>query len=386
MHKERNTMIRTLLATTAIATLLSTGAFAQTTAPETTDPAMAPATEAPADAAETPGPEPVEGHLASNIIGENVYNGVADDAENIGTVNDIVLGADGQAALIVVGVGGFLGLGEKDVALEYDTLEWAQREDGTTWLVASTTREQLEQQEEFDRDAYDPDNAEGMAATGAAATAESAADTAGEAMDDTADAAGEMADDAGDSMAETADDAEDAMTDDTAATDEAAETDDMAETDDAAETDDMAAAPAEDDAAMSDDTAMEDDAAATDDTATAAIDRATLTEIDSAGLSADDLIGTTVYGANDENVGSIEDVILEGDAVDFVTLEVGGFLGLGDKEVAVSMENLAFMTDEDGEMYLYTSFTEEQLEAQPEYDEATFAEARDEQLLVNPAN
>ncbi len=379
-------MIRTLLATTAIATLLSTGAFAQTTAPETTDPAMAPATEAPADAAETPGPEPVEGHLASNIIGENVYNGVADDAENIGTVNDIVLGADGQAALIVVGVGGFLGLGEKDVALEYDTLEWAQREDGTTWLVASTTREQLEQQEEFDRDAYDPDNAEGMAATGAAATAESAADTAGEAMDDTADAAGEMADDAGDSMAETADDAEDAMTDDTAATDEAAETDDMAETDDAAETDDMAAAPAEDDAAMSDDTAMEDDAAATDDTATAAIDRATLTEIDSAGLSADDLIGTTVYGANDENVGSIEDVILEGDAVDFVTLEVGGFLGLGDKEVAVSMENLAFMTDEDGEMYLYTSFTEEQLEAQPEYDEATFAEARDEQLLVNPAN
>ena len=48
--------------------------------------------------------------------------------------------------------------------------------------------------------------------------------------------------------------------------------------------------------------------------------------------------------------------------------------------------HFAFMTDEDGEMYLYTSFTEEQLEAQPEYDEATFADARDEQLLVNPAN
>lgn len=131
---------------------------------------------------------------------------------------------------------------------------------------------------------------------------------------------------------------------------------------------------------------MDDDAATTDDTATAAIDRTTLTEVDSAGLSADELIGTTVYGANDENVGSINDVVLEGDSVDFVTVDVGGFLGLGAKTVAVDMDNLAFMTDEDGEMYLYTSFTQEQLEAQPEYDEATFADARDEQLLVNPAN
>ena len=360
-------MIRTLLATTAIATLLSTGAFAQTTAPATTDPAAAPATEtAPAAAPETPGPEPVEGHLASNIIGEDVYNGVADDAEKIGSVNDIVLGADGQAALVVVGVGGFLGLGEKDVALEYDTLEWAQREDGTSWLVAAATREELEQQEAFDRDAYDPDDAEGMAATGAATGGAAATtDTAtAPAADDDAAATDDMA----------ADDA--AETDDMAAApaeDDAAATDDMA-ADDAAETDDMAAAPAE------------DDAAATDDTATAAIDRSTLTEVDAAGLSADELIGTTVYGADDENVGSIEDVILDGDAVDFVTLEVGGFLGMGDKEVAVSMENLAFMTDEDGEMYLYTSFTEEQLEAQPEYDEATFADARDDQLLINPAN
>ncbi len=341
-------MIRTLLATTAIATLLSTGAFAQTMAPETTDPGMTPATEAPAEAVETPGPQPIEGHLASNIIGENVYNGVGDDAENIGTVNDIVLDANGQASLVVVGVGGFLGLGQKDVALEYATLEWAQREDGTTWLIAPTTREQLEQQEAFDRDLYDPDNAEGMAATGAAtgAAATTAAGTAGQAVDNTADAAGEMADDAGDSMAEMADDAEDAMTDDTAT------------------------APA----------------AATDDTATAAIDRTTLTEVDSASLSADELIGTTVYGANEENVGSINDVVLEGNSVDFVTIDVGGFLGLGAKTVAVDMDNLAFMTDEDGEMYLYTSFTQEQLEAQPEYDEATFADARDEQLLVNPAN
>ncbi|MET0169687.1 MAG: PRC-barrel domain-containing protein [Aliihoeflea sp.] len=310
-------MIRTLFATTAIAALLTTGAMAQTTAPAEQDPAAAPVTEtAPADAMETPGPEAIEGHLASNIIGETVYNGVGDDAENIGTVNDLVLDPEGRAELVVVGVGGFLGLGQKDVALQYNEIEWAQREDGTTWLVIPSTREQLEQQEAFDRDLYDPENPEGMAATGSAMTAPAA-------------------------------------TTDTAT---------------APETDTMAAAPA------------------TDDTETAAVDRSTLTAVDTAALSADELIGTTVYGADDENVGSISDVILDGDAVDAVTIDVGGFLGMGAKEVAVDMDNLEFMTDEDGDHYLYTSFTQEQLEAQPEYDAATFAEQRDEQILVNPAN
>lgn len=310
-------MIRTLFATTAIAALLTTGAMAQTTAPAEQDPAAAPVTEtAPADAMETPGPEAIEGHLASNIIGETVYNGVGDDAENIGTVNDLVLDPEGRAELVVVGVGGFLGLGQKDVALQYNEIEWAQREDGTTWLVIPSTREQLEQQEAFDRDLYDPENPEGMAATGGAMTAPAA-------------------------------------TTDTAT---------------APETDTMAAAPA------------------TDDTETAAVDRSTLTAVDTAALSADELIGTTVYGADDENVGSISDVILDGEAVDAVTIDVGGFLGMGAKEVAVDMDNLEFMTDEDGDHYLYTSFTQEQLEAQPEYDAATFAEQRDEQILVNPAN
>lgn len=356
-HKERNIMIRTLFATTAIAALLTTGAMAQTTVPAEQDPAAAPMTDtAPADAVETPGPEAIEGHLASNIIGENVYNGVADDAENIGTINDLVLNPEGQAELVVVGVGGFLGLGQKDVALQYNEIEWAQREDGTTWLVIPSTREQLEQQEEFDRDLYDPDNAEGMAATDTAIPAPAA-------------------------DAETTDDA--ATTDGMAVAPAPAEGTATAPAPaEGTTTDGMAASPA-DDAATTDGTAT---APATGETQTAVVDRSTLTDVDTASLSADELIGTTVYGANDENVGSISDVILDGDSVDAVTIDVGGFLGMGTKQVAVDMENLAFMTDEGGDYYLYTSFTEEQLEAQPEYDEATFADQRDDQLLVAPAN
>ena len=96
-----------------------------------------------------------DGHLATAIIGETVYNGTGEDAQNIGDVNDIVIGKDGNIEAIVVGVGGFLGIGEKDVAVEYAELDWAER-DGDRWLVAPMTKEQLESQAAFDRSAYEP--------------------------------------------------------------------------------------------------------------------------------------------------------------------------------------------------------------------------------------
>ena len=98
-------------------------------------------------------------------------------------------------------------------------------------------------------------------------------------------------------------------------------------------------------------------------------------------LSADKLKGTTVYGADDANIGEISDVVLTGDKVDAVIIDVGGFLGIGEKPVAVSMDNLAFMADKDGKHYLYTTFTKDQLTAAPAYDAATFAEKRNEQIL-----
>jgi hypothetical protein len=40
------------------------------------------------------------------------------------------------------------------------------------------------------------------------------------------------------------------------------------------------------------------------------------------------------------------------------------------------------MTDKDGNKYLYTTFTKEQLEAQVAYDKGTWAEKRDEQRMM----
>ena len=126
-----------------------------------------------------------------------------------------------------------------------------------------------------------------------------------------------------------------------------------------------------------------DKPAATDTTTTAAIDKSTLTEIPSGELKTEELTGTTVYGANDENVGEISDIVLTQDGkVDAVIIDVGGFLGVGEKPVAVGFDKLAFMTDKDGNKYLYTTFTKEQLDAQTAYDKGSYAEQRDKQRLM----
>ena len=48
--------------------------------------------------------------------------------ESIGDINDVIVDRNGQAIAAVVGVGGFLGIGEKDVAVPFKSLEFATRE------------------------------------------------------------------------------------------------------------------------------------------------------------------------------------------------------------------------------------------------------------------
>ncbi|HHZ08686.1 MAG TPA: PRC-barrel domain containing protein [Rhizobiales bacterium] len=328
-------MIRKLLATTALATLIAGVAHAQTaTAPAPAAPAEI---QQPADRA-APAVR-ADGFLASNIIGETVYNGTGDDAENIGEVNDLVIGSDGGVKAVVVGVGGFLGLGQKNVALDYGALKWAER-DGDRWIVVDSTADALKALPDFDRSAYGP--------APAVATHETVPTT-----DDTTAMAPAGQSTAGNSAGGMA--AMDKPADGTAAANN--------------ETNAQASA--------------SEQPAATDTTKTGAIDRSTLDELNTADIRAEELIGTTVYGAGDENVGEIGDVILTQDGkVDAVIIDVGGFLGVGEKEVAVGMDNLTFLTDEDGNKYLYTTFTRQQLEAQAAYDKSTWAEKRDEQRMI----
>jgi hypothetical protein len=59
--------------------------------------------------------------MASKLIGTRV---VSANNESIGDINDVIVDRNGQAIAAVVGVGGFLGIGEKDVAVPFKSLEF----------------------------------------------------------------------------------------------------------------------------------------------------------------------------------------------------------------------------------------------------------------------
>jgi predicted outer membrane protein len=98
---------------------------------------------------------PEEPTLATAFLGQPVYSSEDPESDNIGDVNDLIVGDDGKITHAVVGVGGFLGIGEKDVAVPFDELQVVEQE-GEVRLVYSATKEQLEAADPFDRTAYDP--------------------------------------------------------------------------------------------------------------------------------------------------------------------------------------------------------------------------------------
>ncbi len=139
------------------ALLMSSAAFAQTTTPPATPPPAAspPTTTAPPartpPAAETPmkskaPTEEVTGAWnAKDFMRSRVYNAAG---ERVGDVNDIVVN-DGRVSAIIVGVGGFLGIGEKEVSLTPDQVKRMVHSDGETYFTVNTTKEQLQAAPEY---------------------------------------------------------------------------------------------------------------------------------------------------------------------------------------------------------------------------------------------
>ena len=67
-----------------------------------------------------------------------------------------------------------------------------------------------------------------------------------------------------------------------------------------------------------------------------------------------------------DKVGKIEDVVLDPTGKYYAVVSVGGFLGIGDKDVALPLNDLQLGQ---GEAYLMSAATEDQLKQMPEYDE-----------------
>ncbi len=83
--------------------------------------------------------------LASQLIGMDVY-GAAD--ENLGDVNDVLFDRRGNVVAAVIGVGGFLGMGEKQVAVPMAMVE-VVRSNNADKLVLRKTRDELKAAPEF---------------------------------------------------------------------------------------------------------------------------------------------------------------------------------------------------------------------------------------------
>lgn len=281
-------MIRKLLATTAISTIALTSAYADNHTPA-------------AAASERFVPAIGESALASDLIGETVYTSNADNAETIGEVNDLIVGNDGMVDAALIGVGGFLGVGEKNVAVNYKDLTMSMDNDGDRVVVLATTREELEAAPAFERQTVDRT---------AAADAPAAAAP----------------------MATPADNARAPAT----------------------------TAPV-----------------ATDQTGTAR-GRDTMKSVDIGSISSETVIGTDVYSADNEDVGDIAEVIMTSDGqIDAAIVDVGGFLGIGAKSVALAFTDLDFRSDDSGTIYIYTPFTEDQFQRAPEYVADDFLTNRD---------
>ena len=289
--------------------------------------------------------------FASDLIGMRIYNSeteveanstIAADGEkewdDIGEINDVLLDAEGNVKAVILGIGGFLGMGERDVSVNMDEIRIVTKEGdmGDRFLVVTTSKEMLEQAPIFERMDNDADMKADADVKEADVDANADVDTETEVEADAEALANEAEMEAEEAAAETEQAVDEATTE---MTEEANEVESDMERP-------MLTAPA--------------------------VERegyANATVEDRNALTAEDLEGSYVYGADDETVGEIGALIMgDNGEVGQVVINVGGFLGIGEKPVAVTWDELQIMKNAEGDDFrIYIDSSEEALEAQPEY-------------------
>lgn len=167
-------MMKRTLTAAALATVLAMPAFAQSNT--TTPPANTTNTNAAPAATSTTNNASMNASggfvstqqstdwRASKLIGASVYG---PDNASIGEINDVIIGTEGKINAVVVGVGGFLGVGQKDVALPFESVSVTRKPDSASIdkITVSYTKDQLNNAPKFAY--YEPAS---RATTGSGAT------------------------------------------------------------------------------------------------------------------------------------------------------------------------------------------------------------------------
>jgi PRC-barrel domain protein len=137
-------MTRKIATLTALAALAVAPALAQSTNPAPVNPSTAPSTQNMTRTfIDAQSPDQL---LASKIIGASV---VDSSNQSIGSVNNLLIDSNGNVTAAVVGVGGFLGIGEKNVAISFKSLNITRDANGSEKVSMQLSKNELQQAAEF---------------------------------------------------------------------------------------------------------------------------------------------------------------------------------------------------------------------------------------------
>ncbi|MFN4172031.1 MAG: PRC-barrel domain-containing protein [Pseudorhodobacter sp.] len=227
----------------------------------------------------------VAAHAAMNSDGSSnmhlMNRADLDQMENIGRVNDIVLSSDGQIRAIIIDVGGFLGMGGREVAITMDQVSFASDSGNRDeiYVMVNTDAAMLQDSPAYDRTAM----------------------TGGQTTDRTQGNVQQ----GGDRTAFTA----------------------------------------------------------------PAMQRDGYNQVKVSETSSEMLVGKSVYGVNDDSVGTIDNLILDDKgAITNVIIDFGGFLGIGSSQVSLGFDELTILANDGfADVRVYIDATKEQVQAQPQY-------------------
>lgn len=241
--------------------------------------------------------------FASELMGQNVYSrttatnmtndntgmqGMAtmtsadlDGMDNIGQINDIVLSNDGQVRALVIGAGGFLGMGEQDIAVTMDQVTFASDADDRSeiYIIVNMGSDMLQEAPAYDRTAMRTN-----------ATQDSAAPRADQASNRTAFPAPQ-------------------------------------------------------------------------------IERDGFNQVEATEVSTEMLTGKSVYDVNDNDVGTVVDMLIDDEgAITNVIIDFGGFLGIGSSQASLNYDELTILSNDGySEVRLYVDATEAQIRDLPQH-------------------
>jgi sporulation protein YlmC with PRC-barrel domain len=123
-------MLKTLMMSAAVSTLMVSGALAQANSPATSPAAPAAKAEvAPVDSAKFIQAQGTDQWVFSKFKGTDV---IGPDNAQVGDVNDVLFDKNGKIIGLIVGVGGFLGIGEKSVAIDMSAFQPVPADTGSS--------------------------------------------------------------------------------------------------------------------------------------------------------------------------------------------------------------------------------------------------------------